>query len=1264
MELTSQQKEAFLRASYAACSKSVQQGILNREKDTFADKLLPVLLALQAQLADTNKDIVRFDLEADDTALFGYRVKNLSINNIEEVLDSAIKVVSHTIAKRFGQGSFEGYVKEVKSLLGYCDKQNALNMVNWKKYVKSIYPGKHQSKHCQQTGVVSLSDDELAEPDYIIDTPLKTITIQALLERGDQHIQGWLNNCTWLLESMRRSKQNDGFKPIINEEVLFSALAGCSGFISHCCEAFGLPAFRVGFPKKALAHRMNSMEKVDKRTVNHRSGSMRGVSKDYFSAAQDQHKNTLMLDSDVIEILQVLVTEKKNELIFHLNMDVLMKWFDDSASTSKRGTKYTLLAEFFVLNSNAAEKTPFALAKRVSGALKHDVVGQSEAVDKVTSHLLTLLFGRSRTHLGVLTFLGPSGTGKTHLASAMNKVLNDVLQSGFQAKLFNMEQFNDERDVAKLFGSGSQYADAALGLLTLSALKNPRTLFIFDEIEKASPAVIQSLLTPIDKGYAVDFTTDMIVNLSQCMFIFTTNLGSDLLSKKNSHVNINPVELLTQPQKNNSQAFSPEMANRLASGTIAVFRELDVRGLTTLASVSAQMASSTVLTPPPNLDEMILATLCADATPRTIATQWQKIEGKIIKELIDIVPESDIHKLTNTQFVKTDFFDLSSNAIKLNIITRSPLPLIRNDITVQGYSVDPVNIEQAFTQSADAVVLDTDALEDLMPKVISTIKKELHLVLFSYSVHDVKSTVLKRDVLPYVDKHIVVEGNSKAHMLALVQQVQRHINLVRFTNDAIKRNLYADYAFDYAVKKDGIEIELGHFSQHQRVRKQDAALPFLTFAEKPNLTLNDMIGMEQEKAQLKLIIQSLKANDDTLPLPSGYLLTGRPGTGKTHMAKCIAGESDTFCFGVDSVSLLTGNVVDNIQQLFAVARRYAPSIVFLDEFDAIGKSRQSSHFMNTESVNALLTAIQGFSTRNERVFVLAATNHPKVLDEALLRPGRFDRIIQFNAPDELGRRHCIKQWFKKRNETLTSELEEHLVISTQGGTVPDINHVFDQSLLSVLSQDAPWQPNMLKEAVQTARFGKVSPKQYSSEQRRIIAYHEAGHLVAHKLLLPDVPVEMATIQARGSSLGMVVPGQSDKEENTTRRYVKDYLQICLAGIVAENIIGIFGDEQTTGGTSDRKMATRVAKQAIVEWGMSERFGLALPSELAVSDNDINDEVLIWLAQAQHDVRALLEKYRTLLDKTATALIECETLCTPDIDNLFSLSHVGSLVQAV
>ncbi|GFD95767.1 hypothetical protein KUL156_18540 [Alteromonas sp. KUL156] len=1264
MALTSQQKEALLRESYAACSTAVQQGIQNRENGTLAEKLLPTLFALQAQLDDTNDDIVRFEWVKDDAALFGYHVKNLSIKNIEEVLDSAMKAVSLTIGIRFGQDTFEDYVEKIKRLLRDLDKRNVLNVENWKKHIEPNYFSPNKAKKRQNTDGAFFSDDDLAAIDCIADIPPKIITIQALLERGDQHIQGWLNNCTWLLESMRRSKQKGEFKPIIDEEVLFSALAGCSGFASHCSEAFGLPAFRVGFPRKALAHRIDSMEKVDKRTVHQRSGSMRGTSKDYFSAAQDEHKNTLMLDSHVAEILQVLVTEKKGEWVFHLDKDVLKEWCDEAASTSKRGTKYPLLTEFLSLNRQAAEKTPFALAKSVSRALKRDVVGQDEAVDKVTSHLLTLLFGRSRTHLGVSTFLGPSGTGKTHLASTMKTVLNDVLQSGFQVKLFNMEQFNGEKDVSKLFGSGSQYADAALGSLTLSALKNPRTLFIFDEIEKASPAVIQSLLTPIDKGYAVDFTTDMVVDLSQCMFIFTTNLGGDMLSKKDGSLNINPLELLTQPQKDSSPALSPEMTNRLASGTIAVFRELDERALTTLANISARMASSTVLTPPANLDEMILATLCADATPRTIAAQWQKIEGRVIKELIDIVPEDDMHKLNNAQFVKTGFIDLSSGEIKLNIITNSPLPSMPSGISVQGYSPDLVNIELAFTQPADAVVLDVDAMGDLMPKVISTLKQHPQTTLFSFSANNEKTNILQHNVLHYVDEHVTLDGNSKAHVSALFRQVQRHIQLIRFTGDAVKRNLYADYAFDYEIKKDGIDIQLNHFSQRQRVRKQDAALPFLTFAEKPNLSLNDMIGMEQEKAQLKLIIQGLKANDDTLPLPSGYLLTGRPGTGKTHMAKCIAGESDTFCFGVDAVSLLNGNVVDNIQQLFAVARRYAPSIVFLDEFDAIGKSRQSSHFMNTDSVNALLTAMQGFSTINERVFVLAATNHPEALDEALLRPGRFDRTIQFDAPDELGRRHCITQWFKKRNETLPSRLEEQLVKLTQGGTVPDINHVFDQSLLSVLSQGVPWQPEMLKEAVQTARFGKVSPKQYSAKQRRITAYHEAGHLVAHKLLLPDVPVEMATIQARGSSLGMVVPGQSDKEKNTTRRYVKHYLQICLAGIVAENLIGILGDEQTNGGTADRQMATRVAKQAIVEWGMSERFGLALPSELAVSDNDINDEVLIWLAQAQHDVSTLLEKHRTLLDKAATALIKYETLSTADIDDLFSLIHRGSLVQAL
>ena len=315
MALTSQQKEALLRASYAACSTSVQQGMQNKENGTFAEKLLPTLFALQAQLANTNDDLVRFEWVKDDASLFGYRVKNLSINYIEEVLDSAMKSVSLTMGTHFGQGTFEGYVKEIKRLLGHFEKRNALNVGNWKKHVKPIYLGTHQSNQCKKTNGVFLSDGDLAAFDCIAGIPPKAITIQALLKRGDRHIQEWLNNCTWLFEAMQRSKQKDDFKPIIDEEVLFSAMAGCSGFTSHCCEVFGLPAFRVRFPTKALAHRRDAMEKVDKRTVHQRTGSMRGASKDYFSAAQEQYKNALMLDSQVTEFLKVLVTEKNAILI-------------------------------------------------------------------------------------------------------------------------------------------------------------------------------------------------------------------------------------------------------------------------------------------------------------------------------------------------------------------------------------------------------------------------------------------------------------------------------------------------------------------------------------------------------------------------------------------------------------------------------------------------------------------------------------------------------------------------------------------------------------------------------------------------------------------------------------------------------------------------------------------------------------------------------------------------------------------------------------
>jgi cell division protease FtsH len=1270
MKLTQKKIIDLLKICFKECSPSMQAGIMSRSNGTLSERILPALLLLKAELHETREIELEFSLLDDEQALFNHKIRKPFTNHYGELLRYA-ESVAEILGKRYKSCSFEEFVADVHNIMSHLEATCGFDPSTFKNEIKSSrYPYPKAKKKLLDSLKARMLESKEPESflDYdhlafeeILDESFVVITEIELREKGDANIKEFLNNCAYLLEAISRM---GGVKPeldkqTIDETIMLAALAGCNGFSRICADKFGLPDFRIRFPKKSTKLRSLAMEKVDRRTVAAKRGTSRSSSSDFFSIAKDEHLPKLEFAEAVSVILGAITTLTNNEMKFDLDSDVFNIFtLSLKSKCVEPSNDYAIFSEFLELNKITDQKETFALVKAASVFLRKNVIGQPLAVESIADQLSGLIINGGKQHLGVSTFFGVSGTGKTHSAESIGRVFADLLDANFQIETFNMEQFQDGRDVSRLFGSGSQYVDSALGALTLPVIKNPRCIFIFDEIEKAHPLVVQSLLTPIDKGYAIDSTSEMRVDMSQCYFIFTTNLGSKSIESWTGAGMLDPRDLLTQKDSENHQSFSLEMLNRLASGNIAIFQALNERDIVRLATTAAQRIEPASITPPDNLSEIILATLGSDVSPRAISSQWQKIEGRILRELIDTVPEDEMHKLHNIRFSTQHVYKHTGQDINVKVLSAGPFTDYLDVSFKVSTDTSLDSIRKALASDADAILIDEDTLKADMAGLIMLLKEFNTKPVFSCSNLGIQSKLASFAELSLLDRHYKLESQTTQDIGYVVNQIKRQLITIRKTGEALSRNMCAEYAFSYDIREDSVEVRIASLTHRQKVKKEDAELSFLTFAEKPDCSLKDVIGMDREKEQFKVIINGLQAgNDNDIPLPAGYLLTGRPGTGKTHLARCIAGESNLFCFGVDAANLLSGNAVENINRLFEAARRYSPSIIFIDEFDAIGKCRKASGFLNTAAVNALLTAMHGFEQRNNKVFVLAATNHPQVIDEALLRPGRFDRVIHFEAPCQKGRRQCISQWFKDRGKALTTNLETELALSTLGGTVAEIRHIFDNSVLSALAQNTIWQPSMLKEAIRSARFGNIKEQtNLSSQQRKITAYHEAGHLVAHRLLLPEVPVEMVSIQPRGAALGMVVPGQANSEPCTTRRHVKNYLQVFLAGIVSEHMLGLCGDEQTTGAVNDREMATRLTKQAIVQWGMSDCFGLAIPLELNITSSDVNAEVIAWLAEAKHNVEALLDANRHLLDKIADALIEKEVLEKLDIDELFAQSH--------
>lgn len=1276
MALTSSQTQSLLTAYYQGFPNAIKQAMLNTTNYPQSELLAVCLSHVKGHLIGS-KDSVLFNVKFNCHSLFNFEVNNVQCQNVDS-LKQELEKVGKQAAFKYRYTNFTNYVSDIGLFTSNLIKQGCLSHKKLADFLSSneILPqGIYENVLMNEFAEPDISRDiwEHHDPENTTHIPtipksrrLSYINVAELIKHGDEDVQELLNNLAWMQKAKHDSEGISAeIAPLfVGEELLLAAASGCIGLNNVFSEAFGIPPFTLRYPKTCTQLRTCLMEHVSERTTETGTSSIRGPSKHWFAIAEDTYKHKLAFERDAQAFLTKLLAQDENQRISLSlgHISDLKTWI------VQQNNKHCLLSvtdllikEFLELNLLSDEVTSYLQAKRIKQQLHEKLIGQPIAVDGVSSHLCSLLLGQHPTqHLGVSTFLGASGTGKTYLAESIGEIFTETLALGYQVKLLNMEQYSDAKDVLKLFGSGSQYVDSALGDLTLWVTKNPRAIIVFDEIEKAHPEVVQSLLTLIDKGYSQDLTTKRRVDFSLCYFVFTTNVGSSAFSAAKDNVDFDPVDLLTRKNTDTDRVLSPEMANRLAAGNIAIFKPFKAKDLVKIAQKDAvkSVGHNRVQWPVAAIPEIILASLGGSAIPRAITTQINKLEGRIIDELLDKLPESQMAYLNHIHFSSAPILEPKMTDISVvsshDFLSSLEMPNIK---VFSG--ADLSIIEAALVDSADILLIDESSLAVELPSLVQLLRKYPDKVLFtcSFNAHATQLASLRQSIQMHIgiDKCVCRETFNQ-----VISTVQYQSRLIKATESALARNIGVTFDFGYQLVNGGIEVGFSAFIQKQRVSSADAKLPFLSFAGKPSGSLNDVVGLESVKRRLSLIARCMEGKHSQLAehfsVPNGYLLAGAPGTGKTHLARSLAAECDMFFFAVNAADLLLGNPVDNINQLFDVARRYAPSIIFLDEIDSIAKSRQLVGAQHAVVVNTLLTAMDGFHKDERKVFILAATNNADELDPALKRAGRFDRTIYFTLPCKEARAVCIQQWFDKQHLDLTPCLKEELVTMLEGATIGRIHEIFNHSVLSSVEENTSWQPQSLIEEIRAAKLGSVSLSlKQSKAQIANTAYHEAGHLVAHKLLLPDVPVEFASIQPRGAALGMVVPGQSEHEPVLSKQRVKAYLQVLLAGVAAEHMLGLTGDAQTIGGTDDRRKATHLAKRAIVDWGMSAQFGLAIPSELNISDTQVNTEINVWLTSAFNEVSDLLTQNKSLLDKVNDALFEKEQLDKSDIGRLFSTS---------
>jgi cell division protease FtsH len=446
--------------------------------------------------------------------------------------------------------------------------------------------------------------------------------------------------------------------------------------------------------------------------------------------------------------------------------------------------------------------------------------------------------------------------------------------------------------------------------------------------------------------------------------------------------------------------------------------------------------------------------------------------------------------------------------------------------------------------------------------------------------------------------------------------------------------------------------------------------------DKNKTTFKDVAGVEEAKDEVSELVEFLKDPKKFQKLggriPKGILMVGPPGTGKTLLAKAIAGEADASFFsisGSDFVEMFVGVGASRVRDMFEQARKNTPCLIFIDEIDAVGRSRGhglgGGNDEREQTLNALLVEMDGFDT-TEGIIIIAATNRPDVLDPALLRPGRFDRQVVVNLPDVRGREAILKVHAK--NVKLEGSVDLSVIArGTPGFSGAELANLLNEAaLLAARAGKRSINQADLEEARDKVRWGRERRSMaMSEEEKRATAWHEAGHALVNVMLEHTHPLHKVTIIPRGQALGATMYLPKEDIHNRTRKELRDLIAVMMAGRIAEELVT---EDISSGASGDIQQATHLAKSMVMHWGMSEKLGMVQYGEAQEyvflgrdmmrskeysesTAQQIDSEVREIISEGFERAKALLTEHRDKLEIIAKALLEYETLEGAQVEDI-------------
>ncbi len=951
--------------------------------------------------------------------------------------------------------------------------------------------------------------------------------------------------------------------------------------------------------------------------------------------------------------------------------------------------------------------------KEMHRQLSNRIFGQDNAIDIFVSgyfhgEMKSITDKSNKRPKATYLFAGPPGVGKTYLAEQAAE------QLGLPFKRFDMSEYSERDAVMELCGTNKSYKGDKEGGLTSFVNENPECVLLFDEIEKAHIVAIHLFLQVLDAGRLRDINSGKEIDFSKTIIIFTTNAGRKIyedsaitnLSGVSRKVILKTLETDVDPLTGKS-SFPAAICSRFATGNVVMFNHMEAHTLRKIAEkeiVRSAKAFEEETGIRCNISEDVYSCVLfsegGQADARTVKSRAGSFFGTELYELFRLasgekgkVDIKDIERINvsveipDDEEVKKLFRDDTKGSImvfgrdflceKINAVTmqkgyenivvtsveEAKMALINNDIEIvfcdlysenRGGKSNVLNIEDVKSGGRSFfryICGETDVPLYIVSDGEHTYSEEEKFSLTKEGA---------RDIVDFSDEEKMKSVTES--ILARLHQQQSMTNLAKS-----KKIIKYETAQVLSEDKKTADIKIFDVVLETAVEAEDEK-NILNNVSKQNVKFDDIIGAEDAKKELEFFIKYLKNPKEYiakgLGAPKGVLFYGPPGTGKTMLAKATAGESDVSFISAEGNEFLqryVGEGERKVHELFATARKYAPSIIFIDEVDAISKERTGGDNSHHESVlTAFLAEMDGFKTdATKPVFVMAATNFEvekgsaKSLDEAFLR--RFDRLIYIDLPDKEARIRYIKMKIKNKPVFRISDGEiENIAVRSTGMSLAKLESVFEFAMrLAVRTEKFEVTDEIFEEAFETFVYGEE--RKWDASELKKTAYHEAGH--AFLCWYGGETPSYVTIVARGNHGGYMLHGDTEKRGSYTKQMLLDRIRTSLGGRAAELVF--YGDEDglTTGASGDLASATNIAKRIICSYGMDEKAGLAVISETeAVSGymaQQIRESVNGILNEELENAKSILRENREAVDKMVEALLEKDHLGAKEIDRIFS-----------